>query len=50
MQCAVIHWKCEGLSGTDAYRSPLMTTAGVVSHLRWVEHTWFEVLFLGWPA
>ncbi|MEU8246698.1 DUF664 domain-containing protein [Nonomuraea sp. NPDC048916] len=24
--------------------------AGVVSHLRWTEHAWFEVLFLGRPA
>ncbi len=23
---------------------------GVVSHLRWVENLWFEVLFLGRPA
>ncbi len=27
-----------------------MTVAGVVSHLRWVEHLWFEVVFLGRPA
>jgi hypothetical protein len=26
-----------------------MTIAGVVSHLRWVEHGWFEVGFLGEP-
>jgi uncharacterized damage-inducible protein DinB len=55
MQRGIIHWKCEGLSEQDAHRavlptSPLMTMAGVVSHLRWVEHTWFEVLFLGRPA
>ena len=55
MQRAIIHWKCEGLSEQDAHRavlptSTLMTMAGVVSHLRWVEHTWFEVLFLGRPA
>ncbi|WP_351231923.1 DinB family protein [Streptomyces sp. NPDC002133] len=55
MQRAIIHWKCEGLSEEDAHRSvlrdsPLMTMAGVVSHLRWVEHAWFEVLFLGRPA
>lgn len=55
MQRAIIHWKCEGLSDADAHRpvlatSPLMTMAGIVSHLRWVEHTWFEVLFLGRPA
>ncbi len=30
--------------------SPLMTMAGVVSHLRWVEYTWFPVLFVGGPA
>ncbi|MFI6595497.1 DUF664 domain-containing protein [Nonomuraea sp. NPDC050536] len=55
MQRAIIHWKCEGLSEEDAHRavlpsSPLMTMAGLVSHMRWVEHTWFEVLFLGHPA
>ncbi|AWS39967.1 mini-circle protein [Streptosporangium sp. 'caverna'] len=55
MQRAIIHWKCEGLSDADAHRSvlpdsPLMTMAGVVSHMRWVEHCWFEVLFLGRPA
>jgi hypothetical protein len=55
LQRAIIHWKCEGLSDADAYRSvlptsPLMTMAGVVSHLRWVEHTWFEVILLGEPA
>src|SRR5262249_811102 len=27
-----------------------MTMAGIVSHLRWVEHCWFEVVFLGRPA
>lgn len=55
LQRALVHWKCEGLSEEDAHRavlpsSPLMTMAGVVSHLRWVEHTWFEVLFLGGAA
>ncbi|WP_113704211.1 DinB family protein [Nonomuraea lactucae] len=55
MQRSIIHWKCEGLSDADAHRqvlptSPLMTMAGLVSHLRWVEHSWFEVLFLGRPA
>ncbi|MFK3985115.1 DinB family protein [Micromonospora sp. NPDC050397] len=55
MQRAIVHFKCEGLSEEDAHRSliptsPLMTMAGIVSHLRWVEHTWFEVLFLGRPA
>ncbi|WP_406454234.1 DinB family protein [Streptomyces sp. NBC_00876] len=44
--------KCEGLSQEDAAKaplpgSPLMTLAGVVNHLRWVEYFWFEVSFLG---
>jgi Protein of unknown function (DUF664) len=44
-----------GLSEADAHKSvlptsPLMTMAGIVSHLRWVEHCWFEVLFLGRPT
>ncbi|MEU6660141.1 DinB family protein [Streptomyces sp. NPDC046821] len=55
MQRAVVEWKCEGVSEEDAHRSvlpdsPAMTLAGVVSHLRWVEHCWFEVVFLGGPA
>jgi uncharacterized damage-inducible protein DinB len=50
LQRAIIHWKCEGVSDADAHRtvlpeSPLMTLAGLVSHLRWTEHCWFEVLF-----
>lgn len=54
LQREIVRWKCEGLSDEDAHRalipaSPLMTVAGVVSHLRWVEHTWFEVSFLGGP-
>jgi uncharacterized damage-inducible protein DinB len=54
MQRAVIHWKCEGLSEEEAHRSllpssPLMTMAGLVSHLRWAEQTWFEVVLLGRP-
>jgi uncharacterized damage-inducible protein DinB len=55
LQRALVHYKCEGLSEADAHRavlptSPLMTMTGLVSHLRWVEHCWFEVLFLGRPA
>jgi hypothetical protein len=51
LQRALVHYKCEGLSDADAHRallptSPAMTVAGLVSHLRWVEHCWFEVLFL----
>lgn len=55
LQRAIIHMKCEGLSEADTHRpvlptSPAMTMAGLVSHLRWTEHCWFEVLFLGRPA
>lgn len=55
LQRAVVHQQCEGLDEAAAHRplvptSPLMTIAGLVSHLRWVEHCWFEVLFLGRPA
>ncbi len=55
LQRAIVHLKGRGLSDADAHRSvlpasPLMTVAGVVSHLRWVEHLWFEVAFLGKPA
>jgi len=55
MQRAIVHFKCEGVSEADAHRavlpaSPLMTMAGVVSHLRWAEHLWFNVVFLGEPA
>jgi uncharacterized damage-inducible protein DinB len=51
LQRAIIAFKCEGLSHADAHRavlptSPLMTVAGIVSHLRWTEHCWFEVVFL----
>jgi uncharacterized damage-inducible protein DinB len=55
LQRALVHYKCEGVSEQDARRSllptsPAMTLAGLVSHLRWVEHCWFEVLFLNRPA
>lgn len=55
MQRAIIRWKCEDLSEEDAHRSvlpasPRMTIAGLVYHMRWVEHCWFEVLFLGRKA
>lgn len=55
LQRALVRWKCEGLASADAYRvvlpeSPLMTVAGLVSHMRWTEHCWFEVLFLGGPS
>lgn len=52
-QRATVHKKCEGLAEADAHRrflpSPLMTIAGLVSHLRWNEHSWFEVNLLGRP-
>jgi uncharacterized damage-inducible protein DinB len=55
LQRAIIQWKCEGLSDADAHRnvlptSPNMTMAGLVSHMRWVEFLWFEVVFLGRKA
>ena len=55
LQRNLVEWKCQGLSDEDANRvllptSPLMTVAGIVSHLRWAEQTWYEVLFLGGPA
>jgi uncharacterized damage-inducible protein DinB len=47
-----VHAKCAGLSDEDARRaplpgSPLTTISGLVSHLRWVEHSWLEVDLLG---
>jgi hypothetical protein len=55
LQRRLVRFKCEGLSDADAHRSvlatsPLMTVAGLVSHLRWTEHCWFEVLFLDSPS
>lgn len=49
---ATVHAKCEGLSDEDARKaplplSPLISIAGLVSHVRWVEYSWFEVDFLG---
>jgi uncharacterized damage-inducible protein DinB len=48
---ATIELKVEGLSGDDATRavlpSKLTTAAGVVKHVRWVEHHWFEVVLAG---
>jgi len=53
-QRATVRIKCSGVSDDDAQRallpsSPTMTIAGLVSHLRWVEHGWFEASFLGLP-
>lgn len=49
-----VHAKCVGLSQGDAVKTPLpesptMSVAGVVSHLRWSEAFWVDVMFLGRP-
>lgn len=51
---ATVRMKCEGLSDELARRaplatSPLMTVSGLVSHVRWVEHSWLEHRFLDGP-
>ncbi|MDX8033645.1 DinB family protein [Lentzea sp. BCCO 10_0856] len=51
---ATIELKVEGLPDDDAARavlpSKLTTAAGVVKHVRWVEHHWFEVVLAGRPS
>jgi uncharacterized damage-inducible protein DinB len=47
-----VHRKCEGISeeharSTPLTTSPLMSIAGVVNHLRWVEWGWFEYTLHG---
>ncbi|MGM1058083.1 DinB family protein [Saccharothrix sp. Mg75] len=46
--------KCRDLADEDATRpvlpSRLTTAAGVVKHLRWVEHYWFQVVLAGKPS
>jgi hypothetical protein len=54
LQRSFVRMKCEGLSDADAHRkllptSPLMTVAGIVSHLRWIEYSWFTEDLLGTP-
>jgi len=54
LQRSFVRMKCEGLSEADAHRkvvptSPLMTPAGVVAHLRWVEYSWFQLGIAGVP-
>jgi uncharacterized damage-inducible protein DinB len=49
-----VHAKCVGLSQSDAVETPLssspaMSIAGLVSHLRWSEAFWIDVVFLGQP-
>lgn len=50
---ATIELKCAGLSDEDASRpvlpSPLLTAAGIVKHLRWVEDYWFGVVLAARP-
>ncbi|MFI6680543.1 DinB family protein [Kribbella sp. NPDC050470] len=53
-QRSLVRPKCAGLSEIDAHRkllptSPLMTVAGLVAHLRWVEYSWFTENLLGTP-
>ncbi|NEB78855.1 DinB family protein [Streptomyces sp. SID14478] len=55
LQRDVIRWKCEGVAREDTHRavlprSPHLSLAGLVSHMRWVEHCWFEVIFMDHPA
>jgi uncharacterized damage-inducible protein DinB len=52
LQRLLVRQKLQGLAEADEHRavlpkSPLMTPAGLVSHMRWTEHCWFEVIFLG---
>jgi uncharacterized damage-inducible protein DinB len=49
-----VHAKCSGLSQSNAVKTPLpsspaMSIAGLVSHLRWSEAFWIDVIFLGQP-
>ncbi|MFC3998604.1 DinB family protein [Nocardiopsis sediminis] len=51
---ATVWEKCAGLAAEHAgaaplASSPLTSIGGVVAHLRWVEHFWFEVRLLGLP-
>jgi uncharacterized damage-inducible protein DinB len=51
---ATVFAKTEGLAEDLAHRpllasSPLMTVAGLVSHLYWVERGWVEHILLGGP-
>jgi uncharacterized damage-inducible protein DinB len=52
-QRETVYVKCAGLSDEDARRallpSEMTTVAGLVSHLRWVESYWFDVVLGGAP-
>lgn len=46
--------KCDGATAASAAAtplatSPLMSIGGIISHLRWVEHSWIENRFVGGP-
>jgi uncharacterized damage-inducible protein DinB len=52
---ATVFTKTEGLAEDLAHRpllasSPVMTVAGIVSHLYWVERWWIDHTLLGGPA
>lgn len=54
MHRATVRRKCRDISpahaaATPIPTSPLMSVGGIVSHLRWVEHMWFETTLLGGP-
>jgi uncharacterized damage-inducible protein DinB len=54
LQRSLVRGKCEGLSEEAAHRkllptSPLTTVAGLVSHLRWVEYSWFSENLINTP-
>jgi hypothetical protein len=54
LQRSFVRMKCAGLGEEDAHRSvvptsPLMTPAGLVAHLRWVEYSWFQLGIVGVP-
>ncbi len=49
-----VHAKCVGMFQSDAVKTPLpgspaMSVSGLVSHLRWTEAFWIDVIFLGQP-
>jgi uncharacterized damage-inducible protein DinB len=49
-----VHAKCLDLTQSDAAKTPLpaspaMSVAALVSHLRWGEAYWIDVIFLGRP-
>ena len=53
-QRLTVHAKCLGLAHANAAKTPLpsspaMSVTGLVSHLRWGEAYWVDVIFLGQP-